>query len=106
MIFSVTLCQQDIADEFGVTKLEGVMHLVDLAGSERQSATGATGATLKEGANINQSLSTLGNCINGLVAGAAHIPYRDSKLTRILQNALGGNSSTLMIANVSSTNGN
>ena len=67
MIFSVTLCQQDIADEFGVTKLEGVMHLVDLAGSERQSATGATGATLKEGANINQSLSTLGNCINGYV---------------------------------------
>ena len=68
------------------------LNFVDLAGSERQGKTGATGDTLKEGAKINLSLTALGNVINALVDGkkGGHIPYRDSKLTRLLQDSLGG----------------
>merc|ERR1711907_163030 len=83
------------------------LHLIDLAGSERQKATGASGAALKEGAQINLSLSALGNVINTLTepkasgAQGRHVPYRDSKLTRLLQDSLGGNSHTVMICNVS-----
>jgi kinesin family protein 3/17 len=70
-------------------------------GSERQSKTGATGIRLKEATKINLSLSTLGNVISALVDGkSSHIPYRNSKLTRLLQDSLGGNSKTVMIANV------
>ena len=70
-------------------------------GSERQSKTGATGDRLKEATKINLSLSTLGNVISALVDGkSTHIPYRNSKLTRLLQDSLGGNSKTLMIANI------
>ncbi|CAI5473655.1 unnamed protein product [Closterium sp. Yama58-4] len=76
-------------------------NLVDLAGSERVAKTGAEGSRLKEGAHINKSLMTLGTVINKLSEGAdrngAHIPYRDSKLTRILQPALGGNTKTAII---------
>ncbi|XP_063220421.1 kinesin-like protein KIF3B isoform X2 [Bacillus rossius redtenbacheri] len=79
----------------------GKLNLVDLAGSERQSKTGATGERLKEASKINLSLSALGNVISALVDGkTSHIPYRDSKLTRILQDSLGGNSKTVMIANI------
>eukprot|EP01137_Pigoraptor_chileana_P001459 Opistho-2@39130 len=78
----------------------GKLNMVDLAGSERQSKTGATGDRFKEAAKINLSLSTLGNVIASLVNGASHVPYRDSKLTRLLQDSLGGNAKTLMIANV------
>ncbi|QQP58257.1 Kinesin-like protein, partial [Caligus rogercresseyi] len=79
----------------------GKLHLVDLAGSERQSKTGATGVRLREATKINLSLSTLGNVISALVDGkSSHIPYRNSKLTRLLQDSLGGNSKTLMFANV------
>ncbi|KAJ3215209.1 Kinesin-like protein kif3b [Dinochytrium kinnereticum] len=82
--------------------LAGKLHLVDLAGSERQSKTGATGERLKEATKINLSLSALGNCISALVDGKSiHIPYRDSKLTRLLQDSLGGNAKTLMIATLS-----
>ena len=78
----------------------GKLNLVDLAGSERQSKTGATGERLKEATKINLSLSALGNVISALVDGkATHIPYRDSKLTRILQDSLGGNTKTVMLAN-------
>ena len=81
------------------------LNFVDLAGSERQGKTGATGDTLKEGAKINLSLTALGNVINSLVDGkkGGHIPYRDSKLTRLLQDSLGGNTKTLMIGNFSLT---
>ncbi|GHP04335.1 hypothetical protein PPROV_000308900 [Pycnococcus provasolii] len=80
-----------------------VLTLVDLAGSERASKTGAEGSRLKEGAHINKSLLTLGTVINKLSEGrsdARHIPYRDSKLTRILQPSLGGNAKTAIICNV------
>mgnify|MGYP000995771554 FL=1 len=81
----------------------GKLNLVDLAGSERQNKTNATGDRLKEGAKINLSLSALGNVINVLAEGkkGVHIPYRDSKLTRILQDSLGGNTKTIMIASIS-----
>lgn len=76
--------------------------MVDLAGSERQGKTGATGARLKEATKINLSLSALGNVISALVDGRGkHIPYRDSKLTRLLQDSLGGNTKTVMVAAVS-----
>merc|ERR1712125_48886 len=78
----------------------GKLNLVDLAGSERQSKTGATGDRLKEATKINLSLSALGNVISALVDGkSSHIPYRDSKLTRLLQDSLGGNTKTVMVAN-------
>jgi hypothetical protein len=79
----------------------GKLNLVDLAGSERQKKTGATDATLKEGIKINLSLSALGNVISALSEGSKHVPYRDSKLTRLLQDSLGGNTKTMMIAAIS-----
>ncbi|XP_071537776.1 kinesin-like protein KIF3B isoform X2 [Panulirus ornatus] len=79
----------------------GKLNLVDLAGSERQSKTGSVGDRLKEATKINLSLSALGNVISALVDGkSTHIPYRDSKLTRLLQDSLGGNSKTIMVANI------
>lgn len=85
----------------------GKLNLVDLAGSERQAKTGATGDRLKEATKINLSLSALGNVISALVDGKSkHIPYRDSKLTRLLQDSLGGNTKTLMIACVSPADNN
>eukprot|EP00949_MAST-11_sp_MAST-11-sp1_P002751 g2751.t1 len=74
------------------------LNLVDLAGSERASKTGATGALLKEGANINRSLMMLGTCISMLSEGSkGHIPFRNSKLTRLLSTSLGGNARTCII---------
>ncbi|XP_014669570.1 PREDICTED: kinesin-like protein KIF3B [Priapulus caudatus] len=79
----------------------GKLNLVDLAGSERQAKTGAAGERLKEATKINLSLSALGNVISALVDGkSSHVPYRDSKLTRILQDSLGGNARTVMVANI------
>jgi hypothetical protein len=85
------------------SSLSATINLVDLAGSERADKTQAEGARLKEGAAINLSLSTLGTVINLLAEGkrGAHIPYRNSKLTRVLQQALGGNARTVMLAAVS-----
>jgi hypothetical protein len=74
------------------------IHLIDLAGSERADSTGAKGLRLKEGSAINQSLSSLGNVINALSSKASYVPYRDSKLTYLLSDSLGGNSLTLVIA--------
>ena len=82
-----------------------LINLVDLAGSERADATGATGDRLKEGAAINLSLTSLGNVISALADNSAgknvKVPYRDSVLTKLLMNALGGNSKTIMIAAIS-----
>ncbi|CBI30110.3 unnamed protein product, partial [Vitis vinifera] len=81
-----------------------VLNLVDLAGSERAAKTGAEGVRLKEGSHINKSLMALGTVIKKLSEGAesqgSHVPYRDSKITRILQPALGGNSNTAIICNI------
>merc|ERR1719337_328250 len=93
-IFTIKVHQKD--DEDKSKNVFAKLNLVDLAGSERQKGTGASGQTLKEGANINKSLSALGNVINALVESAngkkVFIPYRNSKLTRVLQESLGGNS--------------
>ncbi|XP_048387877.1 kinesin-like protein KIF3C isoform X2 [Stegostoma tigrinum] len=79
----------------------GKLNLVDLAGSERQSKTGVQGERLKEATKINLSLSALGNVISALVDGkSTHIPYRDSKLTRLLEDSLGGNAKTIMVATI------
>ncbi|PKA54345.1 Kinesin-like protein KIN12A [Apostasia shenzhenica] len=84
------------------------LNLVDLAGSERQKSSGAEGDRLKEATNINKSLSTLGLVIMNLVGSSSkrplHVPYRDSKLTFLLQESLGGNSKTIIIANISPSN--
>ncbi|XP_052232106.1 kinesin-like protein KIF28 isoform X2 [Dreissena polymorpha] len=97
---------QIIKTNNGETKKSSTMNLVDLAGSERADSTGATGDRLKEGANINKSLSALGNVISALAdlsmgKKKVMVPYRDSILTKLLQNALGGNSKTIMIAALS-----
>lgn len=78
----------------------GKLNLIDLAGSERQSKSGATADRLKEASKINRALSSLGNVISALAEKSPHVPYRDSKLTRLLQDSLGGNSKTIMIANI------
>lgn len=75
----------------------GKLFLVDLAGSEKIQKTGAEGTVLEEAKKINQSLSCLGNVINALTDNRSHIPYRNSKLTRLLQESLGGNSKTTLI---------
>ncbi|XP_077466000.1 kinesin-like protein KIF3A isoform X2 [Stigmatopora argus] len=100
-IFTITIeCSEKGVDGNQHVRM-GKLHLVDLAGSERQGKTGATGQRLKEATKINLSLSTLGNVISALVDGkSTHVPYRNSKLTRLLQDSLGGNSKTLMCANI------
>ncbi|OAD78767.1 hypothetical protein PHYBLDRAFT_29641, partial [Phycomyces blakesleeanus NRRL 1555(-)] len=106
-IFSVILKQTIVSkdsqsmDETGVKKLVSKFHFVDLAGSERLKRTNAIGDRAKEGISINAGLSALGNVISALgdvSRRASHIPYRDSKLTRLLQDSLGGSSQTLMLA--------
>lgn len=98
-VFVITISQKDTITG---TQKSGVLYLVDLAGSEKVGKTGATGQTLEEAKKINRSLSALGMVINSLTDGkSSHIPYRDSKLTRILQESLGGNSRTTLIINCS-----
>ncbi|XP_054713374.1 kinesin-like protein KIF3A [Uloborus diversus] len=100
-IFSITVESCDEGFDGKEHIRAGKLHLVDLAGSERQSKTGSSGQRLVEATKINLSLSTLGNVISALVDGkSTHIPYRNSKLTRLLQDSLGGNSKTLMCANI------
>lgn len=88
----------------GWVEIASKFHFVDLAGSERLKRTAALGERMKEGISINAGLTALGNVISALAEPASkhvHIPYRDSKLTRLLQDSLGGNSYTVMIACVS-----
>ncbi|KAG2230867.1 hypothetical protein INT48_003030 [Thamnidium elegans] len=98
-IVVVTITQKNI--DTGAAK-SGKLYLVDLAGSEKVGKTGASGQTLEEAKKINKSLTALGMVINSLTDGkSSHVPYRDSKLTRILQESLGGNSRTTLIINCS-----
>lgn len=111
-IFTITFVKAGFLEDMPSETVSKI-HLVDLAGSERCDATGATGQRLKEGAHINKSLVTLGSVISALaeqsqqstVAAAnkrtIHIPYRDSILTWLLKDSLGGNSKTIMIAAIS-----
>lgn len=112
-VFTLTLTQKrlDVETNLAMEKVAKIS-LVDLAGSERATSTGATGARLKEGAEINRSLSTLGRVIAALAdlsdgkkkktgKGASQVPYRDSVLTWLLKDSLGGNSMTAMIAAIS-----
>lgn len=84
----------------GVPSNKGTLYLVDLAGSERVRKSNVGGQELKEAGYINKSLSALGNVMEALDRKASHVPYRDSKLTYLLQNSLGGNSRTMMIVAV------
>uniref|UniRef100_A0AAQ4S643 Kinesin-like protein n=1 Tax=Gasterosteus aculeatus aculeatus TaxID=481459 RepID=A0AAQ4S643_GASAC len=94
-IFLINIKQENMETEL---KLSGKLYLVDLAGSEKVSKTGAEGSVLDEAKNINKSLSALGNVISALSEGTkTHVPYRDSKMTRILQDSLGGNCRTTII---------
>ncbi|XP_073702583.1 kinesin-1 heavy chain isoform X2 [Garra rufa] len=93
-IFQINVKQENTQTE---QKLSGKLYLVDLAGSEKVSKTGAEGAVLDEAKNINKSLSSLGNVISALAEGSTYVPYRDSKMTRILQDSLGGNCRTTIV---------
>jgi kinesin family protein 5 len=98
-IFILTITQTNSNDFSSKT---GKLYLVDLAGSEKVGKTGAEGKRLEEAKNINKSLTMLGNVITALTDGkSSHVPYRDSKLTRVLQDSLGGNSKTSLIVTCS-----
>ena len=98
-VFTI-IVESSQTDNEGETHVKvGKLNIVDLAGSERQGKTGATGDRLKEASKINLSLSTLCHVISSLTdPKCTYIPYRDSRLTRILQDSLGGNTKTVMIA--------
>ncbi|XP_063934491.1 kinesin-like protein KIF18A isoform X2 [Zophobas morio] len=108
-VFQILVNQRDRAESLQSTVKSAKLLLIDLAGSERATNTTNLGERLREGANINKSLLALGNCINALVTSSknggegrrCYVPYRDSKLTRLLKDALGGNCRTVMIANIS-----
>jgi len=109
-VLQIVIEHKDRASGTEAEVLVGKLSLIDLAGSERASNTRNRGIRLIEGANINRSLLALGNCINALCEatdkiGKIYIPYRDSKLTRILKDSLGGNCRTVMIACVSPFSG-
>ncbi|KAG7560303.1 P-loop containing nucleoside triphosphate hydrolase [Arabidopsis thaliana x Arabidopsis arenosa] len=103
---SISLVKDTVDEDMGEEYCCAKLHLVDLAGSERAKRTGSGGVRLKEGIHINRGLLALGNVISALGdekkrKEGAHVPYRDSKLTRLLQDSLGGNSKTVMIACIS-----
>ena len=82
------------------TELHGALHLVDLAGSERLDKSGAVGAALKETQAINKSLSSLADVFNAKSTHASHVPFRNSKLTHLMEPCLSGHGKTLMVVNV------
>jgi kinesin family protein C2/C3 len=93
-------------DKLSNKRTQSALHMVDLAGSERVGRSGVQGQALKEAQFINQSLSSLGNVLSSLGRKDNHVPYRDSKLTHVLADALGGNSKVLMFCNVSPSSDN
>ena len=97
-VFTITVAQRNLSNS---TVTTGKLVLVDLAGSETVRKSNATGQQLEEAKLINKSLSSLGNVINALTEKSSHVPYRDSKLTRILQDSLGGNAKTVLVVAVS-----
>ncbi len=99
VIFIISITQNNMED---MSAKSGKLYLVDLAGSEKMKKTGAEGKVLDEAKKINASLTALGKVINALTDGkSTHVPYRDSKLTRVLQESLGGNSKTTLIVTCS-----
>lgn len=101
-VFTITLFKQELTSdqelkEYRISKF----NLVDLAGSENIGRSGALNQRAREAGSINQSLLTLGRVINSLVDGESHVPYRESKLTRLLQDSIGGKTKTVLIANIS-----
>lgn len=98
LILRVAVSCEDFASGM---KSSGVLHLVDLAGSERVGRSNVSGERLKEAQHINKSLATLGDVFMSLLSHSSHVPYRNSKLTYLLQDCLGGDSKTLMFVNVS-----
>lgn len=105
-VLQITVEHKDKASGVSSDIMVGKLSLIDLAGSERASNTMNRGLRLIEGANINRSLLALGNCINALCESVekgtkVYIPYRDSKLTRLLKDSLGGNCRTVMVACIS-----
>ncbi|GLC49983.1 hypothetical protein PLESTB_000329700 [Pleodorina starrii] len=100
MVFTMRIEGHNTATD---AKVSGVLNLIDLAGSERVKESGATGQRLKEAQAINKSLSALGDVIMAIANKADHIPFRNSKLTYLLQPCLGGDSKTLMFLNVAPT---
>ena len=100
-LFTVYLEIEEKGDDGNGRIKSGKLNLVDLAGSERVGKTNATGQTFDEGKKINLSLTALGSVIDALSSNRKHIPYKDSKLTRLLADSLGGNTKTVMFANIS-----
>ncbi|KAJ8623006.1 hypothetical protein MRB53_031535 [Persea americana] len=98
------IAEYRVKDGADVVSRIGKLSLIDLAGSERALATDQRTLRSLEGANINRSLLALSSCINALVEGKKHIPYRNSKLTQLLKDSLGGACNTVMIANISPSN--
>ncbi|XP_058508009.1 kinesin-like protein KIF11 isoform X2 [Solea solea] len=105
-VFSVTIHMKEITVDGEELVKIGKLNLVDLAGSENIGRSGAVDKRAREAGNINQSLLTLGRVITALVEKRPHIPYRESKLTRILQDSLGGRTKTSIIATVSPSSSN
>ena len=100
-VFTVRLVRDSVEDGYSLRR-SACVHLVDLAGSERQKRAGSTGTRLKEAGHINRSLSTLSAVVNALTKkDGRHVPYRDSTLTHLLRDSLGGNARTTMVATVS-----
>ncbi|PRP73913.1 hypothetical protein PROFUN_16551, partial [Planoprotostelium fungivorum] len=107
-VFTIDFTTAKASKDGQTSETTSRINLVDLAGSERATATGSTGVRLKEGANINKSLSSLGKVISALAANSnagkkkeTHVPYRDSVLTWLLKESLGGNARTIMVAALS-----
>lgn len=100
-VFQILVKSKDRNYSYNTECYNGKLNLIDLAGSERGTVTENRGIRLREGAQINRSLLALANCINALgdkSKKGIFVPYRDSKLTRLLKDSLGGNSKTVMIA--------